>query len=578
MHRTKNAPTAVLRGLLAALALGLLTPALALAQPKPEPVAPPAPAPTLTVAINGTTRLQMSKKQVIARAINHTEAVIRLAPAYNDPTTVLVTGLEPGIARVTLIDEKGNEENFEIIVQLDVELLKSLLRRAVPTANIVPIPGANNTVILTGTVSRVEDIEIALRTTQSVVLGADRVINALRVGGVQQVQLCVVVAQVSRSEFRRMAFNFLYSGPDWFLGSTVGQAVANPGIVGVGSPQLNIGGIVSGTPGAPNGAPTNAFFGILNNGSGFLGFLQALRDENVTKLLAEPRLVTLSGNPASFVSGGEQAIPVPAGLGQVGVRFEEFGTELAFLPLVLGNGKIHLRVAPAVRDLNQAFGTIIQGTVVPGRTTQRVDTTVEIEAGQTLVIGGLIQHNVVGAMQKVPVLGDIPYLGAAFSTKSFEERETELVVLVTPYLVDPMSCDQLPKHLPGQETRSPDDFELFLEGILEAPRGQRQIRAGKRYVAAYKNGPTAGQYPCGGGVDGACGPGGSCNGDAGCVGGAGCGTTPPVGAHPAHAATAPAAETVTPTAGADSPPAMPTPAATGAEERPAALPPLLKQN
>jgi pilus assembly protein CpaC len=281
----------------------------------------------------------------------------------------------------------------------------------------------------------------------------------------------------------------------------------------------------------------------------------------VTKLLAEPRLVTVSGKPASFLSGGEQAVPVPAGLGQIGVQFEEFGTRLNFLPIVMGDGRIHLEVEPEVSALNAANGTSIQGTVVPGRTTQRVHTTVDIEAGQTLVIGGLIQHDVTGSTNKVPVLGDLPYIGAAFRTVSFTEREQELIVLVTPHLVDPMSCDQLPKLLPGMETRSPDDYELFLEGILEAPRGQRAVWQGHSFVAAYKNGPTAGQYPCGGGcANGGCANGGCANGGCGGAGlpalPPGAAPSPPPGTHAVDShAQAPAAEGVTPAAAREVPPA-----------------------
>ncbi|HZT79648.1 MAG TPA: hypothetical protein VFA26_05490, partial [Gemmataceae bacterium] len=307
-------------------------------------------------------------------------------------------------------------------------------------------------------------------------------------------------------------------------------------------------------PGAPNGTPTNILVGVLNTNSGFLAFLQALRQESVLKLLAEPRLVTLSGRPASFLSGGEQAVPVPAGLGQVGVQFEEFGTRLNFLPIVKGDGRIYLEVEPEVSFLNAANGTVIQGTVVPGRTTQRVHTSIELEDGQTFVIGGLIQNTVNGTTQKIPVLGDLPFVGTAFSSKNYEETETELVVMVTPRLVDAMACDQAPKLLPGMETRSPDDFELFLEGILEAPRGPRQICVNGTYVPAYRNAPNAGQFPCAGG---GCGPAGC--GAGGC-GPAGCGDgllgVPAATSQPVPVAASPA------------------PAATGepAADRPASLP------
>jgi pilus assembly protein CpaC len=579
------------RALLVALSLCVLLPALAAAQ---EPAKPPVLTGSLIVPIGGTQRLQMSKKQVISKAINRNEAVLRVSPVYGDPTTVLLNGLEPGVAIVTLIDEANKEENYQIVVQLDVEYLKTLLRRAVPTANIDPIPGANNTIVLNGIVPRAEDIEVALRIAQSVVLGPDRVINHLRVDGVQQVQLCVTVAAVSRQDFRAMAFNFLYSGRDTFFGSTVGQAVVNPATIGLGGVLSNNGRAI-GSPGTPNGASVNAFFGVIGNGATFLGFLQALRDEQVTKLLAEPRLVTISGKAASFLSGGEQAVPVPAGLGQVGVQFEEFGTRLNFLPIVMGDGRIHLEVEPEVSSLNQANGTSIQGTVVPGRTTQRVHTTVDIEPGQTLVIGGLIQHEVNGNTQKVPVLGDLPYIGAAFRAISYTEQESELLVLVTPHLVDPMSCDQLPKYLPGLETRSPDDCELFLEGVLEAPRGQRKAWPDCHYSAPYKSSPSAAEYPCGNGHcgGGACGN-GSCAGGA-CAGAGGVSAhshlagpvdgpvapiaTPPLDSHaaaPAAGDLTPVAADVTPKAADGAPKAADgAPKAADAAPKPGELPALL---
>jgi pilus assembly protein CpaC len=318
-----------------------------------------------------------------------------------------------------------------------------------------------------------------------------------------------------------MSFDFLNGGQHHVFASTVGGALINPAL---GSILPNVPGVglpIANAVTAPNGAPSNFFLGLFNNEQVFFGLLQALKNENLAKILAQPKLVTLSGRSATLLSGGQQAIPETAGLGSISVRFEPFGTQLTFLPIVLGNGKIHLEVEPEISNIDPTVGTSIAGTVVPGRNTQRVHTTVEIEDGQTLAIGGLIQNDVVASTQKVPCLGDLPFIGAAFSSKTFSEREQELVVLVTPHLVDPMSCDQLPKLVPGQETRSPDDFELFLEGILEAPRGPREVCHGGRYVPAYKNGPTADVFPCGG--DGhSCGNGrcgGAILGD-----GAGCGT------------------------------------------------------
>jgi pilus assembly protein CpaC len=242
----------------------------------------------------------------------------------------------------------------------------------------------------------------------------------------------------------------------------------------------------------------NLFFTLTFPHSSFIGVLEALEQENLAKILAHPRLVATSGNLASFLDGGEQAVPVPAGLGQVGVQFEEFGTRLNFLPIVLGNGRIHLEVEPEISTLDPSAGVSIANSAnVPGRATQRIHTTVELESGQTFVIGGLIQKITTGAATRIPVLGQLPFVGALFSNKSSVEDEVELVVMVTPHLVDAQSCDQVVKVLPGQESRSPDDFELFLEGILEAPRGPREVFQGKRYVPAFRNGPTANLFPVG---------------------------------------------------------------------------------
>ena len=318
-------------------------------------------------------------------------------------------------------------------------------------------------------------------------------VSDLRVAGVQQVQLCVTVAQVSRNELRQMNFDFLTDSKNFFFGSTVGGAVTQPVLAGgastLTSTLFNQGVPLSGIP----GAGSNILFGVLHNGYGFLGFLQALRTDNVVKSIAEPTLTTMSGRAAHFLVGGTQEIPQPGGLGTISVTERPFGTTVEFVPIVLGNGKIHLEVHPKVSSLNAANGTTIQGTNVPGLNVAEVNTTVELEDGQTFVIGGLIQRDIQGTTVKTPILGDLPFLGTAFSSKSYDETEMETVILVTPHLVDAEDCSQAPKILPGDETRRPDDFELFLEGILEAPRGRAKFA---RIIITWRPSRTAPRRPC----------------------------------------------------------------------------------
>ncbi len=317
---------------------------------------------SVIVPLNQTVRLQMATKKEISRVVSSKEGVVAFRTIPGDPFTIVLIGQTPDIIKLDLFDADGKKETYEVIVQLDVEYLRTQLRRAVPTANIVPIPFSGNGVMLTGNVARAEDVDVIMRVAQAV--GGLQIINALRVGGVQQVQLDCVIAQVSRNDFRSMAFNFLADSTHQFIGSTIGQAVVEPATIGVGG-IFSIFPALIGSPGAPNGQNTNFLYGIINNQHGFLGFLQALRNEGVSKDLAQPSQTTLSGTAGSFLAGGEQAVPVPAGLGQVGIQFEEFGTRLNYLPIVLGNGKIHLELEAEVSSLSAANGTNINGTVVP---------------------------------------------------------------------------------------------------------------------------------------------------------------------------------------------------------------------
>ena len=457
----------------------------------------------------GTVSLQMSSRKPITGAETDVQGIVSVALDKTDLTRALVRGDSPGLARLTLIDKDGGREMFELLVQTDVEYLKYVLRRAVPTANIEPVPSANNAFVLTGTVAQPADVAIVLATAQSII--GNNIINAMRVGGVQQVQLDVIIALVDRSRARNIGYSFIENRNQYFLSST---------IAGGGSITSNLMTSPTTVSAALTGTP-NIISGILTSSNGFTSYLNALKTEAVAKTLAEPKIVTLDGRPAMFVSGGEQAVPTlasgSAGGGAVsGVNFVPFGTTVRFLPIIKGNGMIYLEVEPQVTfpSGNAAIASPVSGTngSVAGRTTQRVQTSVLIEDGQTFAIGGLIQKTSSITTTKIPILGDLPVLGVAFRTTNDTEDDQELLILVTPHLVDPLSCKQLPKYLPGQETRRPDDFELFLEGILEAPRGPREVWQNHHYVPAFRNSATMVQYPCG---PNGCGSGGACGGACG---------------------------------------------------------------
>jgi pilus assembly protein CpaC len=546
MYRTRN--------VLKLGAWGLLTAGLAVGVTKAQPpigeTVPPATTASPTsvgkaviVAINGSQKLSMSTKKPIRTVINEKETVARVQAIATDTLSVLVVGLQAGSTKVTLTDVDGATETYDVLVQLDIDAVKSVIRLTFPTANVTPIAAGTNTIVLTGNVAHPEDIEPILRVARGVLgsagQGTAEVYNAMSVGGVRQVQLDVTIAQVNRTEARFRNLNFIVNGTTVTGGSILPgllqqsqqQSAPLGGGPGVGiRPTALIGQPLQST----GTAGSNIIFGIVPANLNIL--LQALRSEGLAKLLAEPKLVTMSGHPATFLAGGQQAVLGPSsGINGPGVVLHDIGTSLNFLPIVLNNGRIFLEVEPTVRAVDNALGINTAFGFTPGFTVQSVRTRVTMEAGQTFAIGGLVQNLVQADTNKVPWLGDLPFVGAAFSSVAYRESEQEVVVLVTPYLVDPMDCKQAPCKLPGMETRKPDDFELYLETILEAPRGQRDVFPGKKYKPAWKNDPLADKIPCGGDRGGAE---GNCNGSTGCATGS-CGAIPAVPVSVAPPAAAP---------------------------------------
>ncbi len=417
---------------------------------------------------------------------------VRLDPA--DPKRLLLTGRSSGVSQLTIVRKDLPPLKFDVIVQTDFALLRTIIKRTVPTASVDVQPGLNNSIVLSGYVTSPQDADTVARLANSAVGGANaNVINAVQIGGVQQVEIDVVVASVDRNQLRSRGFDFSAPGRGSF-----GFSSLVSGLIGV---QTGSGAIPT------FGTDANFQAAVVPNR--FFGALRALRTEGVAKFLAEPRVVTQTGRPAFFRAGGQQAIlSSTSGITGPGVTLVPFGTELEVVPIVYGNGSIWLDINPRITAVSQALGITVAGASSPGFTEQSVRSTVLLESGQTFAIGGLIQNSVGATTQKVPFLGDLPFSGTLFSRVDYTVRESELVILVTPRLVHPMDPCQAPKRLPGQETRTPDDYELFLENVLEAPRGQRKVWNGKCYNAPYKCDPTLGKYPCIGGVCN--GPNGTC--------------------------------------------------------------------
>jgi pilus assembly protein CpaC len=264
-------------------------------------------------------------------------------------------------------------------------------------------------------------------------LPASRVINLLDVPGEQQVMLKVRVAELTRSALREMGIDFQARAGDFTLTSAFG--VISP------------------------------FSAVLDTEDVTLA-IRALSTNSYSKILAEPNLVTLNGRPASFIAGGEFAVPTVVGVEGVAAAttgFRGFGTQLTFTPTIIDKDRIRLTVAPSFSTLNQDI--TVNG--IPGLNSRAVITTVDLREGQWLAIAGLLQDQQHGSKIRVPLLGDIPLLDVIFSQRSVKREETELVVLVSPELVHPMENEETPLVLPGMEVTEPGDWQFFLFGRYE---------------------------------------------------------------------------------------------------------------
>jgi pilus assembly protein CpaC len=280
------------------------------------------------------------------------------------------------------------------------------------------------------------------------------------VAGVQQVQLQVRVAEVSRTALRTLSVNTLYADNDFFGGVTIGPSN--------GTSLLSDIEIGPGNFDTAFSPAVTIFAGVPR--ANFETFLQAIAENQYLRILANPTLVALSGEQASFLAGGEFPIPVVQGSGASGtsisVDYREFGVRVTFQPIVLGDGTIRLYVSPEVSDLSSVGAVEIEGFSIPALIIRKAETTLELKSGQTFAMAGLIQDKDEAINARIPGLGDLPILGPLFRSVRYQKNETELVVLVTASLVEPMSLAAVGP-LPGFSHNEPNDWEFYIDGKIE---------------------------------------------------------------------------------------------------------------
>ena len=368
--------------------------------------------------------------------------------------------------------------------------IDQLLSLAMPQAKISVATMGSNVVLLTGTVAAPADAEEAPRLVEAYVGEGANVISRLRMATPLQVNLQVRIAEVSRSFVRAIGVNL--ASIDGTGGFQFGVGQGRAGYIEGGQlPAFGVGNVPTGyipdptDPSEVIEATGTAITGIspgttLGAMGKFLGLdigaaLDLAETEGLVTTLSQPNLTALSGETAEFLAGGEFPIPLNQGLGNTTIEYKNYGVSLAYTPTVLANGRISMRVRPEVSELSSQGAITLNGFQVPALVTRRAETTVELGSGQSFMIAGLLSNNATNSIDKAPGLGDVPILGNLFRSTTYRKGETELVIVVTPYLVKPVDGNDI--KLPTDGFRKPSEFQRLLgfqqsDGVTGAERSK----------------------------------------------------------------------------------------------------------
>ncbi len=435
----------------------------------------------------GELAVPLNKSQVLrsdrpyAKALIGNPEIADILPLSNQSLYVL--GKKMGTTSLTLYDRSNNLiAVVDIAVGPDVIGLKRQLSELMPSDR-VGARISNDSVILEGIVSSGPAADRAVQVAESYAPG--KVINLLSIGSAQQVMLEVRFSEVKRGALKDIGFSgFLAGGGDNNFQGAIGGGASLTSSTGSTTTSSTVGGVTTTTttpnpPALSLGAIVDSF-GILSRvfkigGLDIDATFNALERKGVVTTLAEPTLVALSGETASFLAGGEFPIPVAQNIGSDGggssitVEFKPFGVSLAFTPTVLADGVINMEVAPEVSSIDPSASVVINNLRVPGLQVRRARTTVELRDGESFALAGLIRRDFRDTIRQFPVLGSIPIIGALFRSTNFEKEETELVIIVTPRLVKPVRAAAM--KVPTDRATPPDEVDLFLLGRTDGAVG-----------------------------------------------------------------------------------------------------------
>ncbi|MBA4757885.1 type II and III secretion system protein family protein [Sphingosinicella sp.] len=404
---------------------------------------------TLNVGVNKGTLIRLERSMSDVFVANQKIADVQV----RSDRLLYVYGVGAGETTIYATDGAGRiVYSANVRVAQNIDQIRTMLGLAMPGAAIT-VNSMNGMTLLTGTVASAEEVEEATRLVKTFVGEGQAIVNKLQTATPAQVNLRVKFAEVSRSLVKELGVNLTtIDNTGGFLfgmargrgtGALTYDAVAGTWTLNQSSGSTTIGGVAS-------------LFG-LDVGAA----IDALEQDGLVSLLAEPNLTALSGETASFLAGGEFPIAVSDGNGGISVEFKEYGVGIAFTPTVLDGGRISLRVRPEVSELSEAGAIRLDNISIPALTTRRAETSIELGSGQSFMIAGLLRNRVGTTQEKTPLLGNLPILGALFKSDRFARDESELVIVVTPYLVKPTNTRLT---LPTDGLAVPNDAERWLLG------------------------------------------------------------------------------------------------------------------
>jgi pilus assembly protein CpaC len=446
----------------------------------------------LDVAVNKSQVLTADRP--FAKALIGNAEVADVLPLTN--RSLYVLGKKIGTTSLTLYDKNNNLISvIDVAVGPDVLSLRRQLSELMPSEQI-GVRMSGDSVVLTGTVSSGPAIDRAKQIAAT--YAGDKVVNLLAVGASQQVMLEVRFSEMNRNVAKSLGINTAFSngnGANTFQGGLGSNASSTALLTNQnGKPTVNIAGILDS-------------FGVVSKGIslGNLNIftaLDALERKGLVTTLAEPTLVALSGESASFLAGGEFPVPVSqggssgggqnSGSNAITVEYKPFGVSLAFTPTVLDDGVINMVVAPEVSSIDPSASVTINGLTIPGLQTRRAKTTLELRDGQSFAIAGLLRKDFQSTVRQFPLLGSIPIIGALFSSRGFQRQETELVIIVTPRLVRPVPAGQI--RLPTDRVQQPSELDLFLRGRTDKAVGTNPFDPNEPPKDGPKPTPPAGGF------------------------------------------------------------------------------------